>query len=89
MTATDARTQTDDQSGGAPSTGSPLRPGRRGTDRLATGSNVARGRELRNVTSPLNGQVVGQGRISTAEDVTAAVAEARRVHERWAGTTLK
>jgi succinate-semialdehyde dehydrogenase/glutarate-semialdehyde dehydrogenase len=89
MTATDARIQTDDPSGGGAPSGAALRPGRMETDRLATRINVAPGRELRNVTSPLNGQIVGQVPIGTADDVAAAVAEARRVQKRWAATPLK
>jgi succinate-semialdehyde dehydrogenase/glutarate-semialdehyde dehydrogenase len=89
MTATDARISTDDQPGGEPPAPSTLRPGRMETDRLATRINVAPGRELRNVTSPLNGQVIGEVPIGTAEDVTAAVAEARRVQKRWAATPVK
>lgn len=84
MTATDARPDAAE----APTNGT-LRPGRMETDRLATRINVAPGRELRNVTSPLNGQVIGQVPIGTAEDVAAAVAEARRVQKRWAATPAK
>src|SRR5690606_16736994 len=72
----------------APSTAS-LRPGRAETDRLATRINVAEGRELRNVTSPLNGGVLGEVPIGTAEDVEAAVAECRRVQRRWAQVPTK
>lgn len=79
MTATDARTET---------TGT-LRPGRTETDRLAARVDVAAGRELRNVTSPLTGEVIGQVPIGTAEDVAAAVAECRRVQKRWAATPVK
>jgi succinate-semialdehyde dehydrogenase/glutarate-semialdehyde dehydrogenase len=84
MTATDARPE----SAEAPTNGA-LRPGRMETDRLATRINVAPGRELRNVTSPLNGQVIGQVPIGTAEDVAAAVTECRRVQKRWAATPAR
>lgn len=79
MTATEARTET---------TGT-LRPGRAETDRLATRIDVAAGRELRNVTSPLTGEVIGQVPIGTAEDVAKAFTECRRVQKRWAATPVK
>lgn len=79
MTATDARPQT---------TGT-LRPGRAETDRLAARIDVAPGREERDVTSPLTGEVIGRVPIGTAEDVTRAVAECRRVQRRWAATPVK
>ena len=87
MTATDARTETDARPG-AGSTPT-LRPGRMETDRLAQRIAVAPGREERDVTSPLTGEVIGRVPIGTAEDVTAAVAEARRVQKRWAATSVK
>ncbi|WP_371748987.1 succinic semialdehyde dehydrogenase [Aquihabitans sp. G128] len=66
-----------------------MRPSRTETDRLAARVAVAAGRELRTVTSPLNGGVVGEVPIGTAEDVAAAVAECRRVQQRWAATPVK
>ncbi|MCU1371495.1 MAG: gabD1 [Ilumatobacteraceae bacterium] len=84
MTATDARPE----SAEAPTNGS-LRPGRMETDRLATRINVGPGRELRDVISPLNGQVIGQVPIGTADDVAAAVTECRRVQKRWAATPAR
>ena len=84
MTATDARPDAIE----APSNGD-LRPGRMETDRLAARINVAPGREQRDVISPLNGQVIGRVPIGTADDVAAAVAEARRVQKRWAATPAK
>ncbi len=84
MTATDARPDAAE----APTNGD-LRPGRMETDRLAARIDVAPGRELRDVISPLNGQVIGRVPIGTAEDVAAAVAEARRVQKRWAATPAK
>lgn len=88
MTATDARTETDARPG-AGSSPTTLRPGRMETDRLAQRIAVAPGREERDVTSPLTGEVIGRVPIGTAEDVTAAVAEARRVQKRWAATSIK
>jgi succinate-semialdehyde dehydrogenase/glutarate-semialdehyde dehydrogenase len=81
MTATDARTET--RSGAA------LRPGRAETDRLAARVDVAPGREVRDVISPLTGEVIGQVPIGTADDVTAAMAECRRVQQRWAALPVK
>src|SRR5699024_3775076 len=46
--------------------------------------NVAPGREMKGLTSPLTGETVGEVPIGTAEDVDAAMAEARRVQARWA-----
>lgn len=66
-----------------------LRPGRAETDRLAARVNVAPGRERRNVTSPLTGEVIGEVPIGTADDVAAAVAESRRVQKRWAQMPVK
>jgi succinate-semialdehyde dehydrogenase/glutarate-semialdehyde dehydrogenase len=68
---------------------SALRPGRTETDRLATRIAVAAGRERRDVTSPLTGEVIGEVPIGTAEDVAAALAECRRVQRRWAATPVK
>jgi succinate-semialdehyde dehydrogenase / glutarate-semialdehyde dehydrogenase len=59
------------------------------TDRLATRIAVKPGRERKSVTSPLNGEVIGEVPIGTADDVTAAVAECRRVQARWAATPVK
>ncbi|MCB1038874.1 MAG: aldehyde dehydrogenase family protein, partial [Acidimicrobiales bacterium] len=83
MTATDATTDTQATAGGA------LRPGRLETDRLAKRVNVAEGRELKSVVSPLNGEVVGEVPIGTADDVAAAVADCRKVQARWAATPVK
>lgn len=66
-----------------------LRPGRAETDRLAQRVDVGPGRELKKVTSPLNGQVVGEVPIGTAEDVAKAVATARRVQKQWAATPIR
>jgi succinate-semialdehyde dehydrogenase/glutarate-semialdehyde dehydrogenase len=84
MTATDARTTTTDT---APA--GTLRPGRAETDRLAKRIDVGPGREMKAVTSPLTGEVLGEVPIGTAEDVTAAMAECRRVQRRWAATPVK
>jgi succinate-semialdehyde dehydrogenase/glutarate-semialdehyde dehydrogenase len=70
-------------------TGAAWRPGRTETDRLATRIDVGEGRELKKVTSPLTGEVIGEVPIGTAEDVAAAMAEARRVQRRWAATPIK
>jgi succinate-semialdehyde dehydrogenase/glutarate-semialdehyde dehydrogenase len=67
----------------------PLRPGRMETDRLATRVNAAPGGEMKEVTSPLTGEVIGEVPIGTAEDVAAAVAECRRVQKRWAQKSIK
>ncbi len=83
MTATDATTDTQATASGA------LRPGRLETDRLAKRVNVAEGRELKSVVSPLNGEVVGEVPIGTADDVAAAVADCRKVQARWAATPVK
>ena len=82
MTATDASTAT------AKATGT-LRPGRAETDRLARRINVAAGRERKAVTSPLNGEVIGEVPIGTADDVAKAVAESRRIQKRWAATPVR
>jgi len=66
-----------------------LRPGRAELDRLAARVAVAPGRELKAVASPLTGEVIGEVPIGTAEDVAAAMAEARRVQQRWAATPPK
>ncbi|MCU1496185.1 MAG: gabD1 [Acidimicrobiales bacterium] len=87
MTATDADVVAE-QDAGQPS-GAPLRPDRAETDRLAARVNVAPGREVRTVTSPLNGAVVGEVPLGTADDVAAAMAECRRVQKRWAQTSVK
>ena len=83
MTATDATTDTQATASSA------LRPGRLETDRLAKRVNVAEGRELKSVVSPLNGEVVGEVPIGTADDVAAAVADCRKVQARWAATPVK
>ena len=83
MTATDATTDTQATDSGA------LRPGRLETDRLAKRVNIAEGRELKSVVSPLNGEVVGEVPIGTADDVAAAVADCRKVQARWAATPVK
>jgi succinate-semialdehyde dehydrogenase/glutarate-semialdehyde dehydrogenase len=88
MTATDARTITD-SADGSPATATTLRPGRAETDRLATRIAVAPGRERKAVTSPLNGEAIGEVPIGTAEDVEAAVAECRRIQRRWAQTPVR
>lgn len=90
MTATDARpSTTSDSADPAPATAATLRPGRMETDRLATRIAVKPGRETKTVTSPLNGEVIGEVPIGTADDVEAAVAECRRVQARWAATPVK
>ncbi len=86
MTATDTTARTPDFDRSNPSR---LRPGRMETDRLATRIAVAPGRELRHVMSPLTGEVVGEVPIGTADDVTAAVAECRRVQRRWAQRSVR
>jgi succinate-semialdehyde dehydrogenase/glutarate-semialdehyde dehydrogenase len=91
MTATDAQV---DPSATEPATPAPasaeaLRPGRMETDRLATRIAVKDGREARQVTSPLTGEVIGEVPLGTADDVAAAVAECRRVQRRWAATAVK
>ena len=88
MTATDARVDVPAEPAPTPRT-APLRPGRAETDRLAARVNVAPGRERRNVTSPLTGEVIGEVPIGTADDVAAAVAESRRVQQRWAQLPVK
>ncbi|MBX3314666.1 MAG: succinate-semialdehyde dehydrogenase (NADP(+)) [Actinobacteria bacterium] len=65
------------------------RPGPVETARLAARIHVADGRELKTVTSPLTGEEIGEVPIGTAEDVAAAMAEARRVQARWAATSVK
>ena len=90
MTATDIHVDT--ATTGGPSSGpagTPLRPGRMETDRLATRVNVAPGRETKTITSPLTGEVFGEIPLGTADDVEAAVAEARRVQRRWAQTPVR
>ena len=91
MTATDQ--QIDDPTIDAgPSTAEalrPLRPGRAETDRLAARVAVAPGGETNTVRSPLTGEVLGEVPIGTADDVTAAVAECRRVQRQWAQTSVK
>jgi len=87
MTATDAHVDAD-ASPPQPS-GAPLRPSRTEADRLAGRIDVAPGRELRTVTSPLTGGVIGEVPLGTAEDVAAAVAECRRVQQRWAQTPAR
>lgn len=90
MTATDARPPAStDSADPAPATASTLRPGRMETDRLATRIAVAPGRERKKVTSPLNGEVIGEVPIGTADDVAKAVAECRRVQKRWAETPVR
>ncbi|MGI8710341.1 MAG: succinic semialdehyde dehydrogenase [Acidimicrobiales bacterium] len=59
------------------------------TDRLATRIAVAEGRDTRTVTSPLTGDVLGVVPVGTAQDVEAAVAQCRRVQQRWAATPVK
>ncbi|MFN8017403.1 MAG: succinic semialdehyde dehydrogenase [Acidimicrobiales bacterium] len=88
MTATDAR-PTSDSADRSPTKASTLRPGRAETDRLATRIAVGEGRERKQVTSPLNGEVIGEVPIGTAEDVERAVAECRRVQQQWARTPIK
>jgi succinate-semialdehyde dehydrogenase/glutarate-semialdehyde dehydrogenase len=67
-----------------------LRPGKAETDRLATRIAVpTEGRETAAVTSPLDGSVVGEVRIGTAEDVVAAVARARTAQQAWAATPVR
>ena len=83
MTATDTRAT----GGDAPTR--TLRPGPAETARLAERIAVAAGREHRDVTSPLTGEVLGRVPIGTAEDVDAAVAECRRVQRRWAQRPVK
>ncbi|MEZ5137679.1 MAG: succinic semialdehyde dehydrogenase [Acidimicrobiales bacterium] len=84
MTATDARTTTAE-----PAPAGTLRPGRAETDRLAKRIDVAPGREMKAVTSPLTGEVLGEVPIGTADDVAQAMAECRRVQARWAATPVK
>ncbi len=88
MTATDSRPDTE-VAEAPPRTVEPLRPGRVETDRLAARVDVADGRETKTVTSPLTGEVIGEVPLGTAEDVTAAVHECRRVQQRWAATPAK
>ena len=59
------------------------------TDRLARRISVAEGRELKSITSPLNGEVIGQVPLGTRDDVETAVAECRRVQRRWAQTPVR
>lgn len=97
-------TDSDDPRGGGPETtptaatatatpggagDTPLRPGRMETDRLATRIATGEGRERRDVVSPLTGETIGEVPVGTADDVTAAVAECRRVQRRWAATPVK
>ena len=92
MTATDAHVDDATEPTSAPDDPSvvgTLRPGRMETDRLATRIDVGEGRERRNVTSPLTGEVIGEVPIGTAADVVAAVVECRRVQKRWAQTPVK
>ena len=90
MTATDARpTASTDSADPAPATAATLRPGRMETDRLAMRIAVGEGRERKKVTSPLNGEVIGEVPIGTADDVAKAVAECRRVQKRWAATPVR
>jgi len=89
MTATDTRTEATDDHASSTTTGTPIRPGRMETDRLARRVSVAEGRERKDITSPLNGAVIGEIPLGTSEDVAAAVAEARRVQRRWAETPVK
>lgn len=69
--------------------GGQLRPGPMETDRLARRISVAEGRELKSITSPLNGEVIGQVPLGTRDDVETAVAECRRVQRRWAQTPVR
>lgn len=94
MTATEtSRTDTPNTDPAAtPATEVPrgvLRPSREVTDRLARRVAVADGREMRKVTSPLNGEVLGEVPIGTADDVEKAVSECRRVQRRWAAMPVK
>jgi succinate-semialdehyde dehydrogenase/glutarate-semialdehyde dehydrogenase len=59
------------------------------TDRLATRIAVAAGRERKTVASPLTAEVIGEVPVGTADDVAAAVAECRRVQQRWAQSSPK
>jgi succinate-semialdehyde dehydrogenase/glutarate-semialdehyde dehydrogenase len=88
MTATDARPTTD-SADPAPARAATLRPGRVEADRLAQGIAVKPGRERKTVISPLNGEVIGEVPIGTAEDVEAAVAECRRVQQLWTQTPVR
>jgi succinate-semialdehyde dehydrogenase / glutarate-semialdehyde dehydrogenase len=85
MTDTAARIETATANGAIAT----LRPGRMETDRLATRVAVAAGRDRRDVVSPLTGEVIGEVPLGTADDVAAAVAECRRVQQRWARTPAK
>jgi succinate-semialdehyde dehydrogenase/glutarate-semialdehyde dehydrogenase len=62
----------------------PLRPGRDETARLAGRVSVAAGREIREVRSPLTGEVLGEVPVGTVEDVSAAFARARDAQRAWA-----
>ena len=88
MTATDARPATDTTETGSAGTAT-WRPGPAETARLATRIAVGEGREQKSVTSPLTGEAIGTVPIGTADDVAAAMAEARRVQKRWAATPVK
>ena len=67
-----------------------LRPGRDETDRLAARvAAPAEGRESMTVTSPLNGAVVGEVPVGTADDVAAAVTRARAAQVAWAATPVR
>lgn len=77
MTATDTTTTTT------------WRPGPAAIEKLAARIDVAEGRERKSVTSPLTGEAIGKVPIGTADDVAAAIAEARRVQVRWAATPIK
>ncbi len=90
MTDTAARAETATAAGAATgATAAALRPGRMETDRLATRVAVAAGRDRREVVSPLTGEVIGEVPLGHADDVAAAVAECRRVQQRWAQTPAK
>lgn len=79
MTATESR----------PTSDITWRPGPDAIAKLATRIDVADGRELKTVTSPLTGQPIGSVPIGTAEDVANAIAEARRAQARWAARSVK
>ena len=74
----------------ADTTAPALRPERGEADRLAARVAVpARGRDGMPVRSPLNGAVVGEVPVGTADDVAAAVARARVAQVGWAATPVR
>jgi succinate-semialdehyde dehydrogenase / glutarate-semialdehyde dehydrogenase len=88
MTATDPAPVAPPAGTDAPAT--PLRPGRDETARLAARVAVpAEGRDTMVVTSPLNGEVMGEVPVGTADDVAAAVDRARAAQHAWAARPVR